>query len=246
MASSGSSPAFAAAILQTWLTLAVVPVARYGSDMPASRVEQLTAAQRECLRLVLTRHSSKEIAVRVGVSPSAVDKRIERAVQMLGVSNRFAAARALAEYEGDRRVSYVLDDGDLEGLVANVSDDGQEEGAESEDCGPATPRPGDLSSPYALASSHRAEVSRWSVLRLVGLAPEGDVGGDARNPLGRWKRLGLIAALMLTVALTTMALLNIGQTLSTLLAGHVRTGSGSGHRSSESVGTSAEGALRGI
>lgn len=63
------------------------------------RVEQLTEAQRECLRLVLTHHSSKEIAIIVGVSPSAVDKRIERAVQFLGASSRFAAARMVNDHE---------------------------------------------------------------------------------------------------------------------------------------------------
>ncbi|RZM36228.1 MAG: sigma-70 family RNA polymerase sigma factor [Sphingomonas sp.] len=54
--------------------------------MSASRIDLLTEAQRACLRLVLTHHNSKEIAALLGVSPSAIDKRIERAVQVLGAS----------------------------------------------------------------------------------------------------------------------------------------------------------------
>lgn len=68
--------------------------------MARGALDQLTEAQRECLRLVVAHHSSKEIAEIVGVSPSAVDKRLERAVQLLGVSSRFAAARLLAASEG--------------------------------------------------------------------------------------------------------------------------------------------------
>jgi DNA-binding CsgD family transcriptional regulator len=62
-------------------------------------LDQITEPQRECLRLVLHHHNSKEIAAKLGVSPSAVDKRIERAVQILGTTSRFAAARLLAEHE---------------------------------------------------------------------------------------------------------------------------------------------------
>lgn len=68
--------------------------------MPLSDIENLTEAQREVLRLVLTRHSSKEIAQKLGISPFSVDKRIERAIATLGATSRFDAARRLAEHEG--------------------------------------------------------------------------------------------------------------------------------------------------
>ncbi|MEG8053752.1 sigma factor-like helix-turn-helix DNA-binding protein [Sphingomonas aerolata] len=67
--------------------------------MSASRIDLLTEAQRACLRLVLTHHNSKEIAALLGVSPSAIDKRIERAVQVLGAGSRFEAARLLQRHE---------------------------------------------------------------------------------------------------------------------------------------------------
>lgn len=57
------------------------------------QAEALTDEQLECLRLVDRHLSSKEIARRIGISPSAVDKRLERAVRMLGASSRFDAAR---------------------------------------------------------------------------------------------------------------------------------------------------------
>ena len=68
--------------------------------MTTARFDRVTEPQRECLRLVLTRHNSKEIAQTLGVSPVTVDKRIGRAVGTLGVATRFEAARLLAEHEG--------------------------------------------------------------------------------------------------------------------------------------------------
>jgi DNA-binding CsgD family transcriptional regulator len=141
--------------------------------MSARLLDQLTDAQRECLRLVYTRHSSKEIAEIVGVSPSAVDKRIERAVQQLGVTSRVAAARML-----------VADALDL----------------------PSQPPPGAV----------EADGSWWLVRRLLGLGPTTGSEMDGRNPLTRSQRLGVIVALVFLISMSSMALLNLGQTLSSL------------------------------
>ena len=67
--------------------------------MLVDRFDRVTEAQRECLRLVLIRRNSKEIALVLGLSPFTVDKRIARAVTALGVTSRFEAARLLAEHE---------------------------------------------------------------------------------------------------------------------------------------------------
>lgn len=64
------------------------------------RFDRVTEAQREALRLVLTRRNSKEIAQTLGISPHTVDKRLERAVATIGATNRFDAARILSEHEG--------------------------------------------------------------------------------------------------------------------------------------------------
>ncbi|QQV77271.1 helix-turn-helix transcriptional regulator [Sphingomonas aliaeris] len=63
------------------------------------RFDRVTEAQRECLRLVLTRRNSKEIALALGISSHTVDKRLERAIATLGATSRFDAARILAEHE---------------------------------------------------------------------------------------------------------------------------------------------------
>ncbi len=68
-------------------------------------IEKLSEPQRECLRLVLGHHNSKDIATRLEVSPSAVDKRIERAVQILNAASRFAAARMLAAHDAGAKGS---------------------------------------------------------------------------------------------------------------------------------------------
>jgi len=73
---------------------------------------RVTEAQRVCLRKVLSRRNSKEIALELGISHHTVDKRIERAIRTLGAGTRFEAARLLAEHEGttyERLVSEPID-----------------------------------------------------------------------------------------------------------------------------------------
>lgn len=154
--------------------------------MPPPALDQLTEAQRECLRLVFTRHNSKEIAEIVGVSPSAIDKRIERAVQLLGVPSRFAAARMLADAEGrstyDRAPSETFD----------------------------------IHEPTHSGASNGPDGPWWLVHRLLGIAPGSGSEGQVRNPLGRLQRLGVIVGLAFLIAMTSVALVNMGQTLSSM------------------------------
>ena len=67
--------------------------------MDLDRIARLTDQQRVCLRLVYAHLSSKEIAPLVGVEPGTVDQYIKAAMRILGVSDRRAAARMLAEHE---------------------------------------------------------------------------------------------------------------------------------------------------
>jgi len=60
---------------------------------------RLTDRQRQCLRLVLGRRNSAEIAREMAASPTAIDKQIKKAMATLGVNSRFEAARLLAEHE---------------------------------------------------------------------------------------------------------------------------------------------------
>ena len=68
-------------------------------DPPSAKLEKLTRGQLDCLLLVDQHLSSKEIAVRLGISPHTVDQRIRQSLQILGVERRHQAARLVA---GDR------------------------------------------------------------------------------------------------------------------------------------------------
>jgi len=66
--------------------------AQSGID-PASPVARLSQGQVDCLLLVDRHLNSKEIAVRLGISPHTVDQRIRVALEKLGVTGRGQAAR---------------------------------------------------------------------------------------------------------------------------------------------------------
>jgi DNA-binding CsgD family transcriptional regulator len=62
----------------------------------SSPVTRLSDGQIECLLLVDQHHNSKEIAVKLGISPHTVDQRIRGALEKLGVERRGEAARMVA------------------------------------------------------------------------------------------------------------------------------------------------------
>lgn len=62
------------------------------------RIDTLSAAQKECLRLVNAHLSSKEIARKLGISRHTADQRIALACQKLGVTSRREAAVAFSKY----------------------------------------------------------------------------------------------------------------------------------------------------
>jgi DNA-binding CsgD family transcriptional regulator len=62
-------------------------------------VERLTDEQLEVLRLVGRGYKSKQIARMVQVSHFAVNSRIDRAVERLGVADRFEAGRLVIDFE---------------------------------------------------------------------------------------------------------------------------------------------------
>lgn len=68
-------------------------------DLPDSiqnRVSRLSDGQRQCLVFVDQHLSSKEIALRLGISPHTVDQRVRLSLQILGVEKRGEAARMVA------------------------------------------------------------------------------------------------------------------------------------------------------
>ena len=66
--------------------------------MTEDPVELLTPRERECLRLVDRHLSSKQIARELGMSKTSVDTYCDRARRKLGVDDRYAAARRLADH----------------------------------------------------------------------------------------------------------------------------------------------------
>lgn len=58
-------------------------------------IARLTANERECLRRRLRAQTAKEMAIDLGISPHAVEKRLKMARAKLGVSSSLAAARLL-------------------------------------------------------------------------------------------------------------------------------------------------------
>lgn len=56
-------------------------------------IDRLTARHRDCLRLVVSNHSSKEIALALNLSPNTVDGYISEAKEILGAATRRDAAR---------------------------------------------------------------------------------------------------------------------------------------------------------
>lgn len=200
--------------------------------MSASRIDHLTEAQRACLRLVLTHHNSKEIAVIFGVSPSAIDKRIERAVQVLGVGTRFEAARLLQQHEG--------------------MPPHREERAPSPSAEPTgSASPSDRSpTTYERLPSEPIDVSRspsappqidqtepWGLVRrFMGLTPGSGLEGTARNRLSIGDRLIRLIGLMALLAVTTVALVTMTMTLTSLFRQN-RTGAVSSSSAERSART---------
>lgn len=68
----------------------------YEGGEDAARVGRLSQGQIDCLLLVNQHLNSKEISLRLGISPHTVDQRIRGALEKLGVERRGEAARLVA------------------------------------------------------------------------------------------------------------------------------------------------------
>ncbi len=78
-----------------------------------SDISKLTDKQKACLRLVAQGYNTKHIARQLDVSAHSVDQRIRNALRILGVDDRFSAARLLAQAEADptyQRLIYQPED----------------------------------------------------------------------------------------------------------------------------------------
>jgi len=87
-------------------------------------VATLTEREREALRLLLTGHDAKSIAARLDISVHAVNERLRKARQKLGVGSSREAARLLAATEGADN-SFVGEKIGLGAALPTASDDGR-------------------------------------------------------------------------------------------------------------------------
>jgi DNA-binding CsgD family transcriptional regulator len=74
---------------------------------------RLTDNEKECLRRRLRQQTAKEMALELGVSPHAVEKRLKMARAKLGLSSSLEAARLLVEGEGYQQTVPQASDLDL-------------------------------------------------------------------------------------------------------------------------------------
>ncbi len=63
-------------------------------------LDRLTDGEKECLRRFLSHQTAKEMAIDLGVTHHAVEKRLKQARDKLGADSSLEAARILAEAEG--------------------------------------------------------------------------------------------------------------------------------------------------
>lgn len=184
---------------------------RDSADMDlAARVERLTAGQRACLDLVDDHATSKEIALRLGISRHTVDARLRGAMQTLGVTSRreaaiiWRAANGTGAYQPfayqPSRLEAPADYGDF---PLHDADDSQ----------PDMPSP--VAAPLALAAGEVADAAAWSF--APALAPQQEPPRTLRlwggaNDLTRVQRLAGI------LVVSILAMLAFGLLLSGIAA----------------------------
>lgn len=170
---------------------AIPPVS---SGMTNSAVERLNDGQRDCLRLVLAHHNSKEIARELGVSPHTIDQRLRTAMRIMEVPSRFEAARKFAAFEADdlyQPLIYQMPDverGRKNGKLVSPT-----ERTASDRTG-STDDISNVDGNIAVVAFDRSEIGR---LRL----PVPRYRGE-RNSLGTVARLGWILAIAIASALS--------------------------------------------
>ncbi|NML06838.1 EF-hand domain-containing protein [Sphingomonas sp. G-3-2-10] len=74
-----------------------------------SALARLTASEKECLRRRLLPQTAKEMAIDLGISPHAVEKRLKMARAKLGVGSSLQAARLLIASEDQKLVPHAPD-----------------------------------------------------------------------------------------------------------------------------------------
>jgi DNA-binding CsgD family transcriptional regulator len=73
--------------------------------MDHPRLEQLSDRQKDCLRLVYQNYNAKQIGRKLDISPNTVNRHLQDARSLLGVSRSMDVAIMLVEHEGGNRIT---------------------------------------------------------------------------------------------------------------------------------------------
>lgn len=160
-----------------------------------ARWSRLTEKQRECLDLLLERLTSKQIARHLGISKQAVDLRVTTARNILGASDRSEAAITYARLKRTYdRMPYdpVILPRRPEVVPSHFSNDGLSDAIALHDNASAVARP------------------------RVNSPPFGDL---LRHDHGLARRMGIMAAMLVGLALLILVGLAIAQALTRLISG---------------------------
>lgn len=139
--------------------------------MSISGLEKLTAKEREALRLVHRRLTSKEIAPLLGIRVDAVDARIKNATRKLGLSDRGKAALLLADHEAEKPYQqqvYQPPEIAADGATAMIAEPVQP--SLQEDIAPFHVGPAlaaDASAPVNMEENSRVRLSSWERLGVI-------------------------------------------------------------------------------
>lgn len=82
--------------------------------------DKVTEKQRECLRLVARAMKSKDIAPILGIAHTSVDKRVERAMAIMKITDRGQAARMLVDHENRTNLGQSATGGTLVGEFSDL------------------------------------------------------------------------------------------------------------------------------
>jgi DNA-binding CsgD family transcriptional regulator len=86
------------------------------SEDRLAALDRLTDREKDCLRRLLRHQTAKEMAIDMGISPHAIEKRLKMARTKLGVSSSLQASRLLAAREGYQTT--VPQPSELDGTLA--------------------------------------------------------------------------------------------------------------------------------
>ncbi|MEO6214561.1 MAG: helix-turn-helix transcriptional regulator, partial [Sphingomonas sp.] len=67
-------------------------------------IQRLTIAERDCLKRCLNHQTAKQMALDLGISPHAVEKRLKMARARLGLSSSLEAAKLVESLERSGRL----------------------------------------------------------------------------------------------------------------------------------------------